>query len=111
MEMPKPRRLLWQEDYLAAFLLPSQLQQLNPGIEYFWQGLACLQQGMPQEAQLNFSRAVHARCDHWIVLWFAAGAAYGSGDKAMAQKAAKAVIQCVPDFQQAKDLLTLCSSV
>jgi glycosyltransferase involved in cell wall biosynthesis len=109
MEMPKPRRLLWQEDYLAAFLLPFQLQRGKSGIEYFWQGLACLQQGMPQEAKINFLKAVQARCSHWIVLWFAAGAAYGSGDKLMAGKAAKAVIQCAPNFQQAKDLLTLCA--
>jgi len=109
-QRPNPRRLLWQDDFAEAFNLPAGLKKVDSGIEHFWHGLACFQYGMFEEAKLKFLQTLQSACDHWLVLWYLAKAANECGDKALAEKAASAVLQFVPDFAQAKDLLGLLGS-
>jgi glycosyltransferase involved in cell wall biosynthesis/predicted SAM-dependent methyltransferase len=106
MEMPKPKRLLWQEDSVEAFNLPFNLEKIDQGIEYFWNGLACLQQGLFEQAKFGFFMVIKSSsCDHWCVLWYLAKAAYECGDKPLAEKAAGAVIKLAPNFIEAKDFI------
>jgi len=101
-----PRRLLWQPDLAAAFNLPASLPKTDSAIEHFWHGLACFQYSMFVEAKLKFLEAIQSACDHWLVLWYLAKAAFESGDGPLATKAADAVLQLEPGFLQAKHLLT-----
>ena len=106
VQRPQPHRLLWHNDYNQAFNMSASLPKINSAIEHFWYGLACLQHGMFEQAKLKFLEAIHAKCDHWIVLWYLAKAAYGAGDKNLAGEAARQTLWINPDFLQAKDLLT-----
>ena len=104
-ELPSPRRLLWQEDFFDAFNLPADLGKIDSGIEYFWHGLACFQQGLFEQAKAKFRQAIDSGCNHWQVLWYLARSAYLCGDKVLAGKMAKAVVKSAPDFGQAEDFL------
>ena len=105
-QRPFPRRLLWQDDLAEEFNLPVSLPKIDSAIEHFWHGLACIQYNMFVRAKVKFLQAVQSACDHWLVLWHLAKAAFESEDEPLATKATHAVLQLVPDFQQAKDLLT-----
>jgi FkbM family methyltransferase len=105
-ERPEPRRLLWHADFAEAFNLPASLPKIDSAIEHFWHGLACFQYSMFERAKLNFLQALQSACDHWLVLWYLAKTAYKCGDRPLAEKAARAVLQLEPGFPQAKDLLT-----
>ena len=101
-----PGRLIWQEDFVEAFNLPFDLEKINWGIEYFWQGLACLQRGMFEKALGKFSQAMRNGCCHWKVLWYSAKAVYGCGEVEVAKKIARTVVKFAPEFIQAKEFLT-----
>jgi hypothetical protein len=105
VEKLKPMRLLWQEDFAEAFNVPVGLEKINSGIEHFWRGLACFQQALFENAKIEFLQAVRLACDHWQVLWYLAKAAYECGDEKIAQRAANAVAELVPDFAEAKILV------
>jgi len=100
-----PGRLIWQEDFVEAFNLPFDLEKINWGIEYFWQGLACLQREMFEKALGKFSQAMRNGCCHWKVLWYSAKAAYGCGEVEVAKKIARTVVKFAPEFTQAKEFL------
>ncbi len=102
---PRPMRLLWQEDLREAFEAPADLQVVDCGIEYFWQGLAWFQRGVFFEAEQKFIEAVKSGCDHRQVLWFLARAAHQCADVTLAEKASAAVLRLAPDFEPALDLL------
>ncbi len=105
-EIPRPRRLLWQEDFVEAFSLPFNLEKIGQGIEYFWHGLACFQQGLFEKAKFGFFLVIKSSsCDHWSVLWYLAKAAHKCGDKPLAEKAARAVTKLAPNFIEAKEFL------
>ncbi|MHC5060097.1 MAG: FkbM family methyltransferase [Planctomycetota bacterium] len=106
LERPDPRRLLWQQDIDQSFNLPASLAKIDSAIEHFWHGLACFQQSMFVRAKMKFLQAVQSACDHWLVLWYLARAAFESSDEPVAKKSAQAVLQFVPDFTPAKNLLT-----
>ena len=104
-EIPRSRRLFWQEEFFEAFNLPADLERIDSGIESFWYGLACFQEGFFEEAKSRFMQVVKSFCDHDQVLWYLARAADKCGDKAMAEKAATAVVKLAPDFEPALELL------
>jgi len=104
-EIPRPRRLLWQEEFFEAFNVPADLERIDSSIESFWHGLACFQEGLFEEAKSRFMQAVASFCDHEQVLWYLARAADKCGDKALAEKAATAVVKLSPDFEPALDFL------
>ncbi len=105
-EIPRPQRLLWQEDFVEAFSLPFNLEKIDQGIEYFWYGLACFQQGLFEQAKFGFFLVIKSSsCDHWCVLWYLAKAAHECGDKQLAEKAAGAVRKLAPNFIEAKEFL------
>ena len=105
-ERPEPRRLLWHDNFAEALNLPASLTKIDSAIENFWHGLACFQYSMFVRAKLNFLKTLQSACDHWLVLWYLAKAAFELEDEPLATKAAHAVLQLEPDFLQAKDLLT-----
>jgi ADP-heptose:LPS heptosyltransferase len=100
-----PRRLLWRDDLSEAFDVPGDLEKTDSGIESFWRGLACFQQGMFGRAEHEFVEAVKSFCDHKQVLWRLAQAADKCHDKALAEKAAVGVVRLAPDFEPGLDLL------
>jgi len=104
-EMPRPGRLLWQDNFSDAFGVPAGLEKIDSGIESFWRGLACFQQGLFAEAEQAFLQAVKSFCDHKQVLWYLARAADKCGDGALAEKAATAVVRLAPDFEPGLDFL------
>ncbi len=104
-EMPGPMRLLWRDDFSEAFDVPAGLQKIGSGIESFWRGLACFQQGIFGRAEQEFMQAVKSFCDHKQVLWCLAQAADKCEDKALAEKAATGVVRLAPDFEPGLDLL------
>ena len=105
-EIPRPQRLLWQEDFVEAFSLPFNLEKIGQGIEYFWHGLACFQQGLFEQAKFAFFLVIKSSsCDHWCVLWYLAKAVHKCGDNTLAEKAAVAVTKLAPNFIEAKEFL------
>ena len=104
-EIPDPRRLTWQEDLFEAFNLPDKLEKINSGIESFWHGLAYFQHGLFEKAKSKFIQAIESRCEHWMVYWLLAKAAYQCGDKALAEKMVLQVQNLAPAFGPAKDFL------
>jgi len=104
-EIPRPGRLLWQDDFSEAFNVPADLERIDSSIENFWHGLACFQQGLFAEAEQKLMQAVKSFCDHEQVLWYLARAADKCGDGALAEKAATAVVRLAPDFEPGPDLL------
>ena len=105
-DAPKPKRLFWQKDVFPAFLLPNDLEQLDSGIEDFWHGLACLQQGLFSIAKEKFNQVTKSQCKHWLVWWYMAKAAYECHDIELAKKSAQTVLKFKPDLIEAKNLLT-----
>ncbi|MCK4292792.1 MAG: glycosyltransferase [Planctomycetes bacterium] len=104
-EIPRPGRLLWQDDFSEAFNVPADLERIDSSIESFWHGLACFQRGLFAEAEQELMQAVRSFCDHEQVLWYLARAAYKCRDGALAEKAATAVVRLAPDFEPGPDLL------
>ena len=106
-----PMRLLWRDDLSEAFDVPADLEKIDSGpgprwgIESFWRGLACFQQGMFGRAEQEFVEAVKSFCDHKQVLWWLAQAADKCHDEGLAEKAATGVVRLAPDFEPGLDLL------
>jgi len=105
-DAPEPKRLLWQEDIFPAFHLLNDLEQLDSGIEDFWHGLASLQQGFFSIAKEKFNQVTKSQCNHWLVWWYLAKAAYDCHDIELAKKSAQTVLKFKPDFIEAKNFLT-----
>ena len=91
MEMPVPRRLIWQEDLIDAMNLPLAMQKLDSSIEPFWHGLSLMQQNMFNKAALTILQSVQAGCQHQVVLNYLKEAVIQSGDKTLAENIAKAL--------------------
>ncbi len=110
MEIPEPRRLVWQEDLFEALNLMSNLGKVNYGIGSFWHGLAYFQQELFEKAKSKFIQAIESHCEHWLVHWLLAKAAYQCGDKALAEKMVLQVLKQAPTFGPAKDFLNQLSA-
>ena len=105
MEIPEPRRLLWQEEIFDALWLPDNIGRIDTVLENYWHGLAYFQRSLFQQAKQKFIQAIERQCDYWQVYWLLANAAYQCGDMELAEKSAADVIKLNPDFTEAKNLL------
>jgi glycosyltransferase involved in cell wall biosynthesis/ADP-heptose:LPS heptosyltransferase len=104
-EVPKPRRLLWQHEIIDALSITDDRKEINQGIEFFWHGIACLQKGLVEEAEIKFIQSLNSKIDHWLVLWYLAQAAYQCSDNDLAIKVLDNLTKIKPDFRNAKELL------
>ena len=77
----------------------------NDGYLKFWLGLVCHRQGQNAEAIAHFTEAINLGCAHWRVAWYLAQVAENVQDIALAQKALHLVLQAVPDFVTAQEML------
>ncbi len=104
-DLPNPRRLMWDEKFFDAFKLPAEMQKLDPGIENYWHGLAYFQKGLFENAKSKFIQTLNSNCDHWMLQWYIAQAAYQCGDKLLAEKMAKNACRFAPASCEIRDFL------
>jgi glycosyltransferase involved in cell wall biosynthesis len=102
-ERPDPRRLIWQENFVEAYNISSEMANVPAAIDHFWHGLGLLAYSGYDRARQAFLRAIDGRCDHWLILWLTAQSAFHSGHKGLALKAASAVCKLNPRFEPAKE--------
>jgi len=104
--LPNPRRLIWDETLELAFDLPAKIDRIDESIEFFWHGLALLQQGRFSQAKDRLKQALEVGCDHWITRWYLARSAWQCSDTELALQMAESVTQQAPEFDHARDWLT-----
>lgn len=104
-DVPNPRRLMWQDDLLNAFSLPTELSLVDSRIEPYWHALAYLQQGLFDQARQKLTEVFKSGCTHWLVLWYLAKAARLCSDQQLAREMTEAVIKLAPDFPDAHEFL------
>ncbi len=71
-DLPRPRRLIWTQDVEDALRLSDELEEMGSCIENYWHGLACLEQGLFQDAREEFARVTDSGISHWRVWWYLA---------------------------------------
>jgi glycosyltransferase involved in cell wall biosynthesis len=77
----------------------------NDGYLRFWSGLVLHRLGQKAQAVSEFSAAINLGCNHWRVSWYLAQVAAELIDIPLAQEALRSVLQAVPDFVEAQDML------
>lgn len=77
----------------------------NDGYLRFWSGLVLHRLGQKAQAASEFSAAINLGCNHWRVSWYLAQVAAELNDMPLAQKALRTVLQAVPDFIEAQEML------
>ncbi len=70
-----------------------------------WSGLVLQQQGRNPEAVSELIAAINLGCTHWRVSWYLAQVADKINDIALAEQALHTVVQAVPDFVAAGEML------
>ncbi|MCA1990567.1 MAG: glycosyltransferase [Coleofasciculus sp. S288] len=84
-----------------------QYREYYPNDSYLrlWSGLVRQYQGRYAEAVSEWLAALNLGLDHWRVSWYLAQAATNNNDFALAEKALRTVVQAVPDFAAAQEML------
>ena len=77
----------------------------NDGYLRLWSGLVHQQQEQKAVAVSEFSAAIYFGCNHWRVSWYLAQVAEQVNDIALAANALSTVLQAVPDFAPAQEML------
>lgn len=77
----------------------------NDGYLRLWSGLVLHRLGQKEEAVSEFSAAINLGCNHWRISWYLAQVAAELNDIPLAQKALRTVLQAVPDFVAAQNML------
>ena len=70
-----------------------------------WSGLVLRQEGRLPAAISEFAAALDRGCHHWRVGWYIAQTAAQHGDTKLAEQAVRAVLQSMPEFVPAQELL------
>lgn len=70
-----------------------------------WTGLVMQHQEQHEQAITEFLAALNLGCNHWRVYWYLAKAAQQANDIALAKKALTGVLQAVPNFITAQEML------
>jgi glycosyltransferase involved in cell wall biosynthesis len=78
---------------------------LNDAYLRLWSGLVLQQQGRHAEAVSELIAAINLDCTHWRVSWYLAQVADKINDVALAEQALHSVVQAVPDFAPAGEML------
>lgn len=70
-----------------------------------WTGLVLQYQEQNEQAITEFLAAINLGCNHWRVSWYLADVAEKANDIALAEKALTGVLQAVPNFAPAQEML------
>jgi glycosyltransferase involved in cell wall biosynthesis len=70
-----------------------------------WTGLVMQHQEQNEQAITEFLAAFNSGCNHWRVYWYLAQVAQQANDIALAKKALTGVLQAVPNFTAAQEML------
>lgn len=70
-----------------------------------WTGLVMQHQKQNEQASTEFLDAINLGCNHWRVYWYLAQVAQQANDIALAKKALSGVLQAVPNFTAAQEML------
>lgn len=77
----------------------------NDGYLRLWSGLVQQQQQQTAMAVSEFMAAIQLGCNHWRVSWYLAQAAAQINELSLAEKALRTVLQAVPDWAAAQEML------
>jgi glycosyltransferase involved in cell wall biosynthesis len=77
----------------------------NDGYLRLWSGLVWHRYGEQAEAISEFTAALNLGCNHWRVSWYLAQVGEHVNNIPLAQKALGTVLQAVPDFVEAREML------
>ena len=70
-----------------------------------WSGLVLQRLKQHSQAISSFQAALNFDCDRWRVAWYLAQSAYQINELELAEQALQSVLQFLPDFQEARQML------